>query len=116
MVFLIFCVMLQEDINKLFEEHLCQNEEASKKRCENLLSTLSASMTEKLKKGFYARSGGYVLFSQDLEDIVKEYKIQANKGVRVSVNILHNCCNITGLRCFQFVSLSFSPRICVHRI
>ncbi|XP_039509528.1 guanylate-binding protein 1-like [Pimephales promelas] len=78
----IFMKCLEEDINKLFEEHLCQNEEASKKRCENLLSTLSASMTEKLKKGFYARSGGYVLFSQDLEDIVKEYKIQANKGVR----------------------------------
>ncbi|KAK7130463.1 hypothetical protein R3I93_019953 [Phoxinus phoxinus] len=78
----IFMKCLEEDINKLFDGYLCQNEEASKKRCENLLSSLSAPMTENLKKGFYARSGGYVLFSQDLEDIVKEYKIQANKGVK----------------------------------
>ncbi|XP_077065467.1 guanylate-binding protein 4-like [Siphateles boraxobius] len=77
-----FMKCLEEDINKLFDEYLCQNEDASKKRCENLLSSLSAPMTEKLKKGFYARSGGYVLFSQDFKDIVKKYKIQANKGVK----------------------------------
>ncbi|ROL49849.1 Guanylate-binding protein 1 [Anabarilius grahami] len=77
-----FMKCLEEDINKLFDGYLCQNEEASKKRCENLLSSLSAPMTEKLKKGFYAVPGGYVLFSQDLEGIVKEYKIQANKGVK----------------------------------
>ncbi|XP_073701358.1 guanylate-binding protein 4-like [Garra rufa] len=73
---------LEEGINKLFQGYLCQNEEASKKRCENILSSLSGTMTEKLKKGFYAIPGGYVLFSQDLEDIVKKYKIQANKGVK----------------------------------
>uniref|UniRef100_A0A8C1UGY4 GB1/RHD3-type G domain-containing protein n=1 Tax=Cyprinus carpio TaxID=7962 RepID=A0A8C1UGY4_CYPCA len=73
---------LEEEMNKLFDGYLHQNEEASKKRCENLLTTLSAPMTEKLKKGFYAVAGGYVLFSQDLEDIVKKYKTQANKGVK----------------------------------
>ncbi|ROL49847.1 Guanylate-binding protein 1 [Anabarilius grahami] len=77
-----FMKCLEEDINKLFDGYLCQNEEASKKRCENLLSSLSAPMTEKLKKGFYATPGGYDLFSQDLEDIIKEYKIQANKEVK----------------------------------
>uniref|UniRef100_A0A671LYM1 Guanylate-binding protein 1-like n=1 Tax=Sinocyclocheilus anshuiensis TaxID=1608454 RepID=A0A671LYM1_9TELE len=70
-------------INKLFHGYLYQNEEASRKRCENILSSLSGTMTEKLKKGSYAIPGGYVLFSQDLEDIVKKYKIQANKGVKV---------------------------------
>ncbi|ROL49853.1 Guanylate-binding protein 1 [Anabarilius grahami] len=77
-----FMKYLEEDINKLFDGYLCKNEEASKKRCENLLSSLSAPMTEKLKKGFYATPGGYDLFSQDLEDIIKEYKIQDNKGVK----------------------------------
>lgn len=80
----IFCVVLQEGINNLFHGYLCQNEEASKKRCEKILSSLSGTMTEKLKKGSYAIPGGYVLFSQDLEDIVKKYKIQASKGVKVS--------------------------------
>ncbi|KAF4115017.1 guanylate-binding protein 4-like isoform X2 [Onychostoma macrolepis] len=73
---------LEEGINNLFHGYLCQNEEASKKRCENILSSLSGTMTEKLKKGSYAIPGGYVLFSQDLEDIVKKYKIQAHKGVK----------------------------------
>uniref|UniRef100_A0A671MJV4 GB1/RHD3-type G domain-containing protein n=1 Tax=Sinocyclocheilus anshuiensis TaxID=1608454 RepID=A0A671MJV4_9TELE len=73
---------LEEEMNKLFDGYLHLNEEASKKRCENLLTTLSAPMTEKLKQGFYAIAGGYVLFSQDLEDIVKKYKTQANKGVK----------------------------------
>ncbi|XP_067283892.1 guanylate-binding protein 4-like isoform X2 [Pseudorasbora parva] len=47
----IFIKCLEEDINKLFDGYLCQNEEASKKTCGNLLSSLSAPMTEKLKKG-----------------------------------------------------------------
>ncbi|KAL0961712.1 hypothetical protein UPYG_G00330720 [Umbra pygmaea] len=78
----IFMKCLEEHINKLFDGYLCQNQEASKKRCENLLSSLCAPMTEKIKKGFYAKSGGYELFSQDLEVIVKEYKMEAKKGVK----------------------------------
>ncbi|XP_056604473.1 guanylate-binding protein 1-like isoform X2 [Triplophysa dalaica] len=73
---------LEEHIHNLFHGYLGQNEEASKKRCEDLLSSLSATMTEKLKTGFYAKPGGYVLFSQDLEDIIKKYKFQANKEVK----------------------------------
>ncbi|KAI7792074.1 putative interferon-induced guanylate-binding protein 1, partial [Triplophysa rosa] len=77
-----YITCLEKHIHNLFHGYLGQNEEASKKRCEDLLSSLSATMTEKLKTGFYAKPGGYVLFSQDLEDIVKKYKFQANKGVK----------------------------------
>ncbi|XDV25991.1 hypothetical protein PO909_029811 [Leuciscus waleckii] len=73
---------LEENINKLFDGYLCQNEQASKRRCEELLSSLSETMTEKLKQGFYAKPGGYDLFCKDLEDIVKNYKNQANKEVK----------------------------------
>ncbi|XP_059403354.1 guanylate-binding protein 4-like [Carassius carassius] len=73
---------LEEGINNLFHGYLCKNEEASKKRCANILSSLSGTMTEKLKKGSYAIPGGHLLFSQDLEDIVKNYKIQANNEVK----------------------------------
>ncbi|CAM4572776.1 unnamed protein product [Leuciscus chuanchicus] len=73
---------LEENINKLFDGYLCQNEQASKRRCEDLLSSLSETMTEKLKQGFYAKPGGYDLFCKDLEDIVKNYKNQANKEVK----------------------------------
>ncbi|KAK7130462.1 hypothetical protein R3I93_019952 [Phoxinus phoxinus] len=73
---------LEEHINKLFDGYLCQNEQASKRRCEDLLSLLSEPMTEKLKQGFYAKPGGYDLFCKDLEDIVKNYNSQANKEVK----------------------------------
>uniref|UniRef100_A0A8C2FIH0 GB1/RHD3-type G domain-containing protein n=1 Tax=Cyprinus carpio TaxID=7962 RepID=A0A8C2FIH0_CYPCA len=73
---------LEEKINKLFDGYLRQNEEASKRQCEDLLSYLSGPMTEKLKQGFYAKPGGYDLFCKDLEDIVKNYNSQANKEVK----------------------------------
>uniref|UniRef100_A0A673MKM0 Guanylate-binding protein 1-like n=1 Tax=Sinocyclocheilus rhinocerous TaxID=307959 RepID=A0A673MKM0_9TELE len=71
-----------ENIIKLFGEYLCQNEQASKKRCEEILSSLSAPMMEKLKQGFYTKPGGYDLFCKDLEDIEKKYNSQANKEVK----------------------------------
>ncbi|RXN35914.1 guanylate-binding 1-like protein [Labeo rohita] len=73
---------LEEKINELFNGYLCKNEQASKRRCEDLLSSLSAPMMEKLKKGFYANPGGYDLFCKDLEDIGKRYNSQANKEVK----------------------------------
>ncbi|XP_016114130.1 guanylate-binding protein 1-like [Sinocyclocheilus grahami] len=73
---------LQENIIKLFDEYLCQNEQASKKRCEEILSSLSAPMMKKLKQGFYTKPGGYDLFCKDLEDIEKKYNSQANKEVK----------------------------------
>ncbi|RXN12691.1 guanylate-binding 1-like protein [Labeo rohita] len=73
---------LEEKINELFNGYLCQNEQASKRRCEDLLSSLSAPMMEKLKKGFYANPGGYDLFCKDLEDIGNKYNSQTNKEVK----------------------------------
>uniref|UniRef100_A0A8C1XG85 Guanylate-binding protein 1-like n=1 Tax=Cyprinus carpio TaxID=7962 RepID=A0A8C1XG85_CYPCA len=73
---------LEEKVTKLFDGYLCQNEQASKKRCEDLLSFLSATMNENLKQGIYAKSGGYDLFCKDLEDIVKKYNSQTNKEVK----------------------------------
>ncbi|RXN38756.1 guanylate-binding 1-like protein [Labeo rohita] len=73
---------LEEKINELFNGYLCQNEQASKRRCEDLLSSLSAPMMEKLKQGLYAKPGGHDLFCKDLEDIGKKYNSQANKEVK----------------------------------
>ncbi|ROL49840.1 Guanylate-binding protein 1 [Anabarilius grahami] len=73
---------LEENINKLFDGYLCENEQASKRRCEDLLSSLSEPMRENLKQGFYAKPGGYDLFCKDLEDIVKNYNSQANKEIK----------------------------------
>ncbi|KAK7149245.1 hypothetical protein R3I94_008766 [Phoxinus phoxinus] len=82
---------LEENIIKLFDGYLCQNEQASKRRCEDLLSSLSAPMTKNLEHGFYAKSGGYDLFRKDLEDIVKKYNSQANKEVKAE-EVLQEFC------------------------
>ncbi|XP_073693974.1 guanylate-binding protein 4-like [Garra rufa] len=73
---------IHDNINKLFDGYLCQNEQASKRRCEDLLSSLSAPMMEKFVQGFYAKPGGYDLFCNDLEDIGKKYNSQTNKEVK----------------------------------
>ncbi|XP_073694035.1 guanylate-binding protein 4-like [Garra rufa] len=70
---------LEEKISKLFDKYQCQNKQASKRQSEDLLSSLSVPMMEKLKQGFYVRLGGYDLFCKDLEDIKKKYNSQANK-------------------------------------
>ncbi|KAL0961713.1 hypothetical protein UPYG_G00330730 [Umbra pygmaea] len=75
---------LEDNINKLFDGYLCQNEQASKRRCEDLLSTLSEPMTENLKQGFYAKPGGYDLFCKDLEYIGNQYNKLACKEVKIA--------------------------------
>lgn len=45
--------------------------------------SLFEPMMEKLKKGFYAKPGGYDLFCKDLENVVEKYKSQTNKEVKV---------------------------------
>ncbi|XP_073693972.1 guanylate-binding protein 4-like [Garra rufa] len=73
---------LEENINKRFDEYLCQNEQASKRRCEDLLSSLSAPMKETLEKGSFTKSGGYDLFCKHLEDIKTKYNSQTNNEVK----------------------------------
>ncbi|KAL1276616.1 hypothetical protein QQF64_036239 [Cirrhinus molitorella] len=73
---------LEENISKLFDGYLCQNGQASKRQCEDLLSSLSAPMMNKHEQGFYAKPGGYDFFCKDLEDIQKKYNSQTNKEVK----------------------------------
>nr|XP_055045670.1 guanylate-binding protein 1-like isoform X2 [Misgurnus anguillicaudatus] len=73
---------LEENIKNLFEGYLILNEQASKSKCEDLLSSLTAPMMENLKQGLYAKPGGYNLFCKDLEDVVQKYNIQAKKEVK----------------------------------
>ncbi|XP_041922073.1 guanylate-binding protein 1-like [Alosa sapidissima] len=67
---------LEKSIDRHFEQYLLHNEEASKKKCQDLLTSLSADMTNRLQNGFYAKPGGYELFCQDMETIVGEYNRQ----------------------------------------
>ncbi|TRY55291.1 hypothetical protein DNTS_013452 [Danionella cerebrum] len=72
---------LEESVNKLFEELMGQNEQASREKCEGILSHLSETMKERMRNGDYSKPGGYSVYSQDLEQIVREYKAYSIKGV-----------------------------------
>ncbi|XP_041940238.1 guanylate-binding protein 1-like isoform X2 [Alosa sapidissima] len=73
---------LEEAVNKLFSRFLQQNEEASVQKCKKVLTGLSAPLRERLQQGFYMKPGGYQLYCQDMEDIVKKYKSQTQLGVK----------------------------------
>ncbi|KAA0721327.1 Guanylate-binding protein 3 [Triplophysa tibetana] len=73
---------LEENITDLFHGYLSQNEQASKRTCEDLLLSFSAPMTAKLQQGFYIQPGGYDLFCKDLEDTVEKFKSQVKKEVK----------------------------------
>ena len=75
--------IFQKDLHQRFDQYLHHNEKASKKKCQDLLTSLSAKMTDQLQKGFYAKPGGYKLFSKDMESIVEEYNSQTTKLVKV---------------------------------
>ncbi|XP_012696720.2 guanylate-binding protein 1-like [Clupea harengus] len=73
---------LEKDIDQRFDQYLHHNEKASKKKCQDLLTSLSAKMTDQLQKGFYAKPGGYELFSKDIESILEEYNNQTTELVK----------------------------------
>ncbi|KAL1281412.1 hypothetical protein QQF64_000215 [Cirrhinus molitorella] len=77
-----YLTSLEEAINHQFDGYLWNNAKASKAKCERLLSVLSKPMTEKINQGFYSKAGGYDLFCQDLNIIIKQYNARANKEVK----------------------------------
>ncbi|KAJ8332784.1 hypothetical protein SKAU_G00416800 [Synaphobranchus kaupii] len=72
---------LVEAIAKHYADLLCQNEEASEALCRKLLSELSAPMAKKMQEGFYAKPGGYELYSADNDSVVAQFRSKPNKGV-----------------------------------
>ncbi|XP_048125694.1 guanylate-binding protein 1-like [Alosa alosa] len=73
---------LEEHIDQHLDQYLLHNEEASKKRCQDLLTSLSADMTTRLQKGLYAKPRGYVFFCQHMETIVEKYNRQTATSVK----------------------------------
>ncbi|XP_063070809.1 guanylate-binding protein 1-like [Engraulis encrasicolus] len=73
---------LEEAIKKSFGSFLHQNEQASVKSCQSIISDLSGPMRAKIQQGAYAKAGGYKFFEKDLEDIVNNYNITTAGAVK----------------------------------
>ncbi|KAL2081035.1 hypothetical protein ACEWY4_022888 [Coilia grayii] len=73
---------LEEAINKVFSSFLHQNEQASVLLCQEVISGLFGPLRDKLQQGVYTKKGGYQVFSQDLEDLVKNYSKTTEGAVK----------------------------------
>ncbi|XP_062312452.1 guanylate-binding protein 1-like [Osmerus eperlanus] len=73
---------LGNGIKKHYEELLTQNEEASEKKCQDLLRDLSAPVSQKIQDGFFAKPGGYELYCDLHDNLVALYRSTPNKGIR----------------------------------
>ncbi|XP_062312502.1 guanylate-binding protein 1-like [Osmerus eperlanus] len=77
-----FLKMLATGITKHYEELLTQNGEASEKKCQYLLSKLSAVVAQKIQDGFFAKPGGYGLYCDLHDNLVALYRCTPSKGIR----------------------------------
>ena len=75
--------LFQTGIAKNYAELLIQNEEASEKKCQDLLRELSALVEQKIQDGFFAKPGGYELYCDLHDNLVALYRSTPNKGIRV---------------------------------
>ncbi|XP_067115500.1 guanylate-binding protein 1-like [Osmerus mordax] len=73
---------LGNGIKKHYEELLTQNEEASEKKCQDLLRDLSTPVSQKIQDGFFAKPGGYQLYCDLHDNLVALYRSTPNKGIR----------------------------------
>ncbi|XP_030641362.1 guanylate-binding protein 1-like [Chanos chanos] len=73
---------LAETTDKFYAGLLLQNEEASERKCRKLLMDFYAPVAQKLQEGRYAQPGGYDVYCRDRDNILAQYRKQANKGVR----------------------------------
>ncbi|XP_062407087.1 guanylate-binding protein 1-like [Sardina pilchardus] len=75
---------LEKQIENDFEQYLLHNEGTSKKECRDLLTSLSAEMTNRVQSRFYMKPGGYKLLEKDMEIIESEYTKQTTNSVKAT--------------------------------
>ncbi|XP_002715558.2 guanylate-binding protein 3 [Oryctolagus cuniculus] len=75
---------LAETIEKMKEEFLLQNEEASVKYCQAELKRLSASLMESISRGVFSAPGGHRLYLEARKKVEEEYELVPRKGVKAT--------------------------------
>ncbi|XP_038672157.1 guanylate-binding protein 1-like [Scyliorhinus canicula] len=60
---------------------LCdKNEAVSMEMCTKLLETLSTEIGKKLREGFYTKPGGYEVYKQDRQEVIRQFHSTPGKG------------------------------------
>uniref|UniRef100_H3AZ79 GB1/RHD3-type G domain-containing protein n=1 Tax=Latimeria chalumnae TaxID=7897 RepID=H3AZ79_LATCH len=75
--------VLQDKVQQRYKELCKKNETVSEEACNKLLEALTAEMETKVSNGFYSTPGGYKLYTEDQEKVVREYQGRPDKGVKV---------------------------------
>ncbi|XP_064425387.1 guanylate-binding protein 1 [Latimeria chalumnae] len=74
--------VLQDKVQQRYKELCKKNETVSEEACNKLLEALTAEMETKVSNGFYSTPGGYKLYTEDQEKVVREYQGRPDKGVK----------------------------------
>ncbi len=61
------------------------NEKASVRKCRQVLAELNADIETKLKKGLYAKAGGFQIYRKDVNTLQNLYTKRKQLGVKVKI-------------------------------
>ncbi|XP_053307640.1 guanylate-binding protein 1-like [Spea bombifrons] len=73
---------LMIDLNQKFNEFRSTNEEASIKKCKDIIQELDASLEQKIKNGDFSKPGGHKEFVAEKQRILNSYENIPAKGVK----------------------------------
>ncbi|XP_029417055.1 uncharacterized protein LOC103730113 [Nannospalax galili] len=73
---------LLAQLEKRWDDICKQNVKASSDRCSELLRNIFGPLEEALTKGVYSKPGGYILFTEEREQLKKKYLQEPRKGIQ----------------------------------
>ncbi|XP_071978916.1 guanylate-binding protein 1-like [Engystomops pustulosus] len=77
-----FLKKFMKNIDQKKSEFFEKNDAESRKHCEKLIKKLSKDLKKSLKEDSYLRSGGYKMFTDEMEGIEEKYKNEPRKGTK----------------------------------
>ena len=79
-----FYFTLQDHVTREYETICKQNEEASVQKCLQIINSLYASVSDKIKCGEFALPGGYEAYKKEMNGLEMQYMQTPRKGIMVS--------------------------------
>ncbi|OCT56149.1 hypothetical protein XELAEV_18001671mg, partial [Xenopus laevis] len=80
---------LMRDLHHKNEDFAKRNEEASIRKCQDLLQVLSASLEKGIADGEFCKPGGHKRFVQEKQKIMETYNNSPKKGIKAAVVLQH---------------------------
>ncbi|XP_072331815.1 guanylate-binding protein 2-like [Scyliorhinus torazame] len=76
----VYYKQLLANVQRHYLELCDKNEAVSMEMSTKLLETLSTEIGKKLREGFYTRPGGYELYKEDRQEVIRQFRSTPGKG------------------------------------